>query len=149
MNMIINKLSHSNDKECVSFRRLCLELVMMQKCADRKHILSQKDTDVKRCKLLNKTCSQSNVVVSELNNIYIHCTSVCVIIMIGLIIDVSQRILIVEYVMLFKQKIKRAFPHWLIKRTFDNYFYIKFLLNLYSRFMGKFRTQLCKCTMHV
>ena len=33
-------------------------------------------------------------------------------------------------VMLFKQKIKQAFPQWLIMRLFDNYFYIKIVLDL-------------------
>ena len=33
-------------------------------------------------------------------------------------------------VMLFKQKIERAFAQWLITRIFDNYFYVKIVLYL-------------------
>ena len=55
-------------------------------------------------------------------------------------------------VMLFKQKIKRAFPQWLITRTFfDNNVCIKILLNLNRRFMKKMHVTnfdvhaLCAC----
>ena len=37
-------------------------------------------------------------------------------------------------VMLFKQKIERAFAQWLLTRTFDNYFYIKIILDFNMSF---------------
>ena len=51
-------------------------------------------------------------------------------------------------VMLFKQKIKQAFAKWLITRLFDNYFYIKIVLDLNRPVIGK---NVCYVfiTMHV
>ena len=67
-----------------------------------------------------------------------HCTRMCAIIITGLIIDIYKCILILEYgVMLFKQKIKYAFPQWFIMRFFDNYVYIKILFNFSKLFIEK------------
>ena len=67
------KLGHSSDKDYARFRRVWIELVTMQKYSDLK-ILIQKGTDVKRFKLLSENFSLSNIVLSELNIIYTHCT---------------------------------------------------------------------------
>ena len=67
----MHKLSHDNDKDCATFSKHYLQLVMMQKYADPKH-MAQKDTDVKRYKVLNETYHLSNNVLSELYVIYIH-----------------------------------------------------------------------------
>ena len=61
----------------------------------------QKDVDIKdavlkRHKLLNETCSLRNIVLSELTIVCMHCTCVHIIIITGLIIDVSRHILILE-----------------------------------------------------
>ena len=92
----MSKRSHGNAKECAPFSIMCLEIVTMQKYNDAKN-WTQKDANVKRYKLLNETYSLLNIVLSELIIIYIHCTCVCIIKITGLIIDISQCVLIVEY----------------------------------------------------
>ena len=49
-------------------------------------------------------------------------------------------------IMLFKQQIKRVFPQWLITRLFDDYFYIKILLDLKRPIIDKNTTCVCYCT---
>ena len=61
-----------------------------------KHIRTQKDANLKRYKLLNQKFSMSNILLSEINIICIHCTCVCIIIITRLIIDVSKYMLNVE-----------------------------------------------------
>ena len=59
---------------------------------------TKKNADAKRFNLLNETISFSNIVLSDLNIIYTHCTCVHEIIIRPVIIDVFQYVLIVEHV---------------------------------------------------
>ena len=54
------------------------------------------------------------------------------------LIIMHPNIVRVEYVIYIirTKKIKRAFPQYLITKNFDNYFHIRILLNLNTRFMG-------------
>ena len=60
--LVSNMISHGDDEDYSPFSRLCLELVTTQKCADQTD-LETKNTNVKRFKLLNLTCSLSNIVL--------------------------------------------------------------------------------------
>ena len=68
----------------------------MQKYNDR-NIDKQEDANIKICKLLNKTYSSSNILLSELIIICVHCARTRATIESGMIIDVSQCVLIVEH----------------------------------------------------
>ena len=95
--IIHSMLRPGNGKDCAPFSRLWLELVTRQKIHRPKNIMTQKGDDVKRYKFLNEIFSLSNIVLSELNIIHMHCECVCAIIINGFILLVSQHILIVEH----------------------------------------------------
>ena len=62
-----------------------------------KNTLTQKGADKKKCKLLNETCSLSNVDLPELNINHAHYICAYVVPIICVIIYISLCILIVEY----------------------------------------------------
>ena len=64
----------------------------------QKHVWTQKCANLKVHKILNQKYSMSNVLLSGINIIYMHCKCVHVIIIITrLIVDTFQHVLNVEY----------------------------------------------------
>ena len=90
INMLDTKISHSNDKYCVTLNAIV-------RTSNDPNMPTQKENDTKRHKLLNEILYLSIIVISELNIIFTHCACACAIIITILIVDVSPHVLIVEH----------------------------------------------------